>query len=673
MADVPFDSPYRHGFVRVAVAVPRVFLADPAENARAVARLAREAHDRHAALVVFPELCLSGYTCDDIFHQEVLLDASLEGLRSVGRSTADCACPIVVGLPMRVEGRLFNVAAVVHRGRVIGVVPKSYLPSYREFYETRQFRAAREAVADTIELFGERVPFGPNLVFAADTDARFTFGIEICEDLWTPLPPSGWAALAGATLLLNLSASNVTVGKSDYRRALCEAQSARCLAAYVYTAAGAGESTTDLAWDGHAMIAENGVVLAESERFSEEPALLVAEVDLGRLAAERMRQTSWGDSVLDHGERLRTFRTVSFAWSAPTESMEPIRVAPRFPYVPAEGPMRDRRCAETYAIQVHGLEQRMRSSGLRNIVIGVSGGLDSTQALIVAARTLDRMGLPRTCLHAVTLPGFATSERTLANARALMDALGTTASEIDIRPSCLQMLRDIGHPLVDGHPVYDVTFENVQAGERTSHLFRLANHRHALVLGTGDLSELALGWCTYGVGDHMSHYNVNASVPKTLIQYLIRWEAAHGDLGAETARTLVSIAETEISPELVPGDHESDQPGQRTEERIGPYALQDFTLYHLTRYGFPPAKIVWLAENAWAGTYTRPEIVQWMELFLRRFFAHQFKRSCIPNAPKVGSGGSLSPRGDWRMPSDARVDAWIEALRRDVPIADAKT
>ena len=665
---IPFDSPFRHGFARVAVAVPQVSLADPKRNAEGIVALCQDAHASHATVVVFPELCLTGYSNDDLFHQETLLRSAVDALEVVRAASASLAPLILVGMPLRIGDGLYNVAVAVHGGRLLGLVPKSFLPSYREFYETRQFRPARDlAVGETV-LLGQRIPVGTDLLFQSNSLPDCVVGVELCEDLWTPVPPSGFHALAGATIIANLSASNVTIGKDDYRRSLCLSQSARCLCAYAYSAAGAGESTTDMAWDGHAMVAENGVLLAESTRYCGEAQLILADIDTQRLAAERMRQTSWGDSRQDLRDRIAKYRKLPFDFDIPAEPVRTVRRIARDPFVPAEGPARDARCAETYAIQVHGLEQRLRASRFERIVIGVSGGLDSTHALIVAARTVDRLGISRRNILAATMPGFATSDRTLANARSLMESLGVDAREIDIRPSCLQMMRDIGHPFSDGQPVYDITFENVQAGERTSHLFRLANQHNALVLGTGDLSELALGWCTYGVGEHMSHYNVNASVPKTLIQFLIRWIASTGEFGETVSRTLVDVADTEISPELVPGDPSSAQPAQRTEEKIGPYVLQDFHLYYLTRFGFAPDKIVWMAENAFGNQFDRATLVRWLELFLRRFFTQQFKRSCVPNAPKVGSGGSLSPRGDWRMPSDARVDAWLEALRRDVPL-----
>ena len=671
MSALPFHSPYRHGFVRAAVCIPEVRVAHPAYNAERTIALARRLAEAGAAIALFPELGLSAYANDDLFHQSVLLDASIEALESVVAASREISTLLLVGMPLRSEQRLFNIAVVVHRGHILGAVPKSYLPGYREFYEKRQFQAARDATVREITLLGQRVPLGADLIFACENVDDFALHIEICEDVWTPLPPSTLAALAGATVLANLSASNITVGKAEYRRALCAGQSGRCLSAYLYSAAGPGESTTDLAWDGHALIAENGGILAESERFPGEAQMIVADIDLERLAQERMRQTSFGDSAHDWKERIAAFRRVPFTLDIPSGVLPLQRPVARLPFVPAESAARDERCYESYNIQVHGLHQRLRASGIQKLVIGVSGGLDSTHALLVAAQTMDKLGLPRANILGYTMPGFATSERTRLNAHALMQALGVTAQEIDIKPSCLQMLHDLDHPFHGGAPLYDVTFENVQAGERTSHLFRLANHHNALVLGTGDLSELALGWCTYGVGDHMSHYNVNASVPKTLIQYLIRWVAAKHLFGEEASRTLIAIADTEISPELVPGSDDAGQPAQKTEEKIGPYSLQDFHLYYLTRFGFRPSKIAYLAHHAWGDTYDLATIKAWLDLFIRRFFANQFKRSCVPNAPKVGSGGSLSPRGDWRMPSDAAADAWLAELKNQVPDTDS--
>ncbi|MDW8402827.1 NAD(+) synthase [Chloroflexus sp.] len=677
----PFTSIYRHGFARLAVAIPAVRIAEPAFNAERTIALARRAAAEGAVLALFPELGISAYSNDDLFHQTTLLDAVEQALAEIAAAASAINALLLVGAPLRHEGRLFNCAVAICGGQIIGVTPKSYLPNYREFYEKRHFAAARDAISNTIRIAGQTVPFGSDLIYQAPAIPGLAVHVEICEDLWTPLPPSTFAALAGATVLCNLSASNITIGKADYRRALCMGQSARAIAAYLYSAAGLGESTTDLAWDGHALICENGELLAESQRFCDDEQIIFADVDLERLQQDRMRQTSFSDSIGDYRERLRAMRTITLPITPPVVTDLRREIA-RFPYVPNDPATRDERCYEAYNIQVHGLIQRMRSAKVEKVVIGVSGGLDSTQALIVAARAMDRLGLPRRNVLAYTMPGFATSHQTRSNAHALMAALGVSAHEIDIRPSALQMLRDLGHPAGEGAPVYDVTFENVQAGERTSHLFRLANYHNAIVVGTGDLSELALGWCTYGVGDQMAHYNVNASVPKTLIQHLIRYVIRSGELGEEANRILTDILATEISPELVPATANSDdKPAQRTEEIIGPYALQDFNLYYLTRYGFRPSKVAFLALHAWGDAsvgawpeglpaherraYDLPAILRWLRVFLYRFFQiSQFKRSAMPNGPKVGSGGSLSPRGDWRAPSDASAAVWLAEIDR---------
>jgi NAD+ synthase (glutamine-hydrolysing) len=680
-----FNSIYTHGFIRAAVCIPSLRVADPAYNATRTLALAERASAANAAVALFPELGLSAYTCDDLFQQEALLEGVLNALERLVNASRTLTPVLLVGAPLRIDGGLYNCAVIIYRGRVLGVVPKSYIPNYREFYEKRQFCAARDATRQTVTLAGDTVPFGADLIFVAENMPGFALHVEICEDVWVPAPPSTFAALAGATILANLSASNITIGKADYRRMLCAAQSGVCLAAYLYSAAGPGESTTDLAWDGHALIYELGDLLAESERFARDEQIITADIDSERIVQERMRTTSFADSAGDHRERLRAMRRIPFTFEAPTGNVPLQRAIARFPYVPGDPARRDERCYEAYNIQVHGLMKRLVSTGIEKVVIGVSGGLDSTQALIVAARTMDRLDLPRTNILAYTMPGFATSETTLINARRLMHALGVSAGEIDIRPSCMQMLRDIGHPFARGEPVYDVTFENVQAGDRTSHLFRLANMHGALVVGTGDLSELALGWATYGVGDHMSHYNVNASVPKTLIQHLIRWVADSGQFDDATSAILRSILSTEISPELVPPDGaDRSRPAQSTQAIIGPYELQDFNLFYITRYGFRPSKVAFLAWNAWSDTtrgewptglpgderrqYDLVTIRRWLEVFLWRFFKiSQFKRSALPNGPKVGSGGSLSPRGDWRAPSDAEADVWLEELRRNVP------
>jgi NAD+ synthase (glutamine-hydrolysing) len=684
-----FQTPYGHGFVRVASAIPHVRVGNPAFNAARTLALAADADRAHAALVVFPELGLSSYTSEDLFRQAALLDAVNAGLTQIVSASQDLRPVIVVGAPLRAEGGLFNTAVVIHRGHILGVVPKSFIPEYREFYEKRQFRAARDLVRNELTLLEQTVPFGPDVIFACRDVANFVLHVEICEDVWAAIPPSTDAALAGATVLTNLSASNITVAKAGYRHTLCESQSARTISAYVYTAAGMGESTTDLAWDGQALIYENGQLLAESERFAQDEQVLLADIDLDRIASDRQQTSSYGDLIHDRRETLRSMRRVEFELGMPREKLPLKRRVERFPYVPADPQTRRERCEEVYNIQVQGLETRLRATGINKVVIGVSGGLDSTQALIVAARAVDRLGLPRENVLGYTLPGFATSELTLRNAHALMKALGVSASELDIRPSATQMLRDLGHPAADGEPRYDVTYENVQAGERTSHLFRLANYHGGLVLGTGDLSELALGWSTYGVGDQMSHYNVNASVPKTLIQFLLRWAIDTHEFGEEASEVLQSVLETDISPELVPASAggNGDGPAQSSESVVGPYELQDFFLYYVLRFGYRPSKVAYLARHAWGergrgdwpdliprerrNQYSLAEIRHWLEVFLYRFFGtSQFKRSALPNGPKVGSGGSLSPRSDWRAPSDGDAAAWLAELHVAVPLSD---
>jgi NAD+ synthase (glutamine-hydrolysing) len=681
----PFHSIYTHGFIRAAVGIPSVRVADPAFNVERTLGLARRAAELHTAVTLFPELGLSAYSNEDLFHQDALLDATRAALAHLVQESTALSSVLLVGAPLRFENALFNCGIVIYRGQVLGIVPKTYLPNYREFYEKRQFTSGRDAVCREVDFLGTTVPFGNDLVFEAVNREGFCLHVEICEDVWTPIPPSTYAALAGATVLANLSASNITVGKAEYRKGLCAMQSGKCIAAYLYSAAGPGESTTDLAWDGHALIYENQDLLAESQRFANEEQLIAADIDLERLVQDRMRMTSFHDSIGDHRERVGAIRRIGFEFQTSKSTTGLMRKVERFPYVPDDPRVRDERCFEVYNIQVHGLMKRLQSTGIEKIVIGVSGGLDSTHALIVAARTMDRMGLPRQNILGYTMPGFATSDATRTNAHQLMKSLGITASEIDIRPSCLQMLHDIGHPFVGGEPVYDITFENVQAGERTSHLFRLANFHNALVLGTGDLSELALGWMTYGVGDHMSHYNVNASVPKTLIQHVLRWVIGSGQFDPQTGVVLQSILDTEISPELIPhAEGDAAQPAQSTQQKIGPYELQDFNIYYITRFGFRPSKVAFLSYHAWhdkthgdwpellpsekRNEYDLPTIKKWLEVFVFRFFQiSQFKRSAIPNGPKVGSGGSLSPRGDWRAPSDSEATVWLEELRRNVP------
>jgi NAD+ synthase (glutamine-hydrolysing) len=682
----PFDSIYRHGFVRIAVCVPSVRLGNPIQNATCSVSLARRADQAHAAIAVFPELGLSGYSNEDLFHQDALLEATQAALGEVVHASCALAPLLVVGAPLLVDQKLFNCAVAIHRGTVLGATPKTYLPNYREFYERRQFTSGTHALSRELTLLGARIPFGNDILYHFASIRDCTVHVEICEDVWVPVPPSSYAALAGATVLVNLSASNITIGKADYRRMLCGSQSGRCLAAYAYAAAGSGESTTDLAWDGHGMVYENGQLLAETERFAAGEQMVTADVDLDRLVQERVRMNSFNDAVLEMRPRMPAWRRVEVPFDVPEAAVPLARRVERFPYVPADPAARNERCQEAYNIQVQGLASRLASTGISRTVIGVSGGLDSAQALIVTVRAMDRLGHPRSNVLGFMMPGFATTERTRSNALDLMESLGVTTGEIDIRPSCMQMLKDLRHPYADGQPVYDITFENVQAGERTSHLFRLANQRQALVVGTSDLSELALGWCTYGVGDQMSHYSVNASVPKTLIKYLIGWVISSRQFDDRTTRVLREIVDTEISPELVPGEERAAQPAQISENVIGPFELQDFFLYYISRFGHRPSRAVFLAEHAWgdreAGVwpedvppdkrseYDRAAIKRWLAVFLRRFLEmSQFKRSALPNAPKVGSGGSLSPRSDWRAPSDGHADAWLQELEREVPSA----
>ena len=677
-----FRSLYAHGLVRVAAVTTRTTLADPAANAAAVLEQAQVCSHEGVAVAVFPELTLTGYSIEDLLLQDAVLDSVESAVATVVAGTADLLPLVVFGAPLRHGNRLYNCAVVAHRGRLLGVAPKSYLPTYREFYERRQMAAGDDLRGATIRLGGADVAFGPDLLFAAGDVPGLVVHAEICEDMWVPIPPSAEAALAGATVLLNLSGSPITVGRAEDRRLLVKSTSSRCLAAYVYAAAGEGESTTDLSWDGQTMIYENGVLLAETERFPDGPRRSVADVDLDLLRAERMRTGTFDDNRRTHATRTSSFRTVSFTLDAPDGDLGLRREVERFPFVPADDARLELDCYEAYNIQVSGLEQRLRSIGHPKVVIGVSGGLDSTHALIVAAKAMDRLGRPRTDILAFTLPGFATSDHTKSNAHALMRSLGVTAAELDITPTARLMLDEIDHPYADGEPVYDVTFENVQAGLRTDYLFRIANQRNGIVLGTGDLSELALGWCTYGVGDQMSHYNVNSGVPKTLMQHLIRWVISSEQFTADVDTTLQAILDTEITPELVPAG--ADGSVQSTEGTIGPYALHDFTLFHVLRYGSRPSKVAFLAWHAWrdvdAGdwphafpaakktAYDLATIRSWLAVFCRRYFGFsQFKRSAMPNGPKVSSGGSLSPRGDWRAPSDTAATTWLAELEANVP------
>lgn len=676
--DHPFYSPSTHGFVRVGAATPVVATADPAANARAHVELMRRGAEAGVQLLVFPELSLSAYAVDDLLMQDALLAEVERRIGELADVADELGLVAVFGAPVRQGDALFNCAVVVGPGGVLGVVPKTYLPNYREYYEKRWFAPAAARSDDTVTLNGETVDFAPGLVFEAVDRAGFVFSAEICEDFWAPQPPSTRAALAGARILCNLSASNIVIGKAEERELLCASQSSRTLSAYVFAASGWGESTTDLAWDGQAMIHELGARLAAGERFALEPHLTIADVDVGRIRLERLRNGTFADCARAEGEAATV---IPFELGGHDRADDLIRPLDRFPFVPDDAARLDQDCYEAFNIQVQGLMRRLTATNGERIVIGVSGGLDSTQALLVACRAFDRLGLPRANILGFTLPGYATSDGTRSNAWALINALGVTGGEIDIRPAADQMLRDIGHPYSQGEPVHDITFENVQAGLRTDYLFRLANQYRAFVLGTGDLSELALGWATYGVGDHMSHYNVNGGVAKTLIRHLIRWVAEREPEGG-AAEVLRAILATEISPELVPADAEGRI--QSTEGTVGPYALNDFFLFYISRFGMRPSKVAFLAHQAWKdaatgawpahtpdaekAAYDLETIRHWLRKFLVRFFqTAQFKRSALPNGPKVVTGGSLSPRGDWRAPSDASAQVWLDELDANLP------
>ncbi len=676
-----FHSIHAHELLRVGACTPRATVGDPAANAAATIALAKEGHQRGADLLVFPELNISSYAIDDLHLQDALQRATHEALGAVVTASAKLRPVLLVGAALARNGRLYNCAVAIARGRVLGVVPKTFLPNYREYYEKRWF-ASGAGQGGEIEVAGQAAPFGTDLIFAASDLPHFVFHAEICEDYWAPTPPSTMGALAGALVCCNLSASNIVVGKARERALLCASQSARAVCAYVFSAAGPGESTTDLAWDGQGMIHELGELLAESERFPQEPGIVLADVDCGRLRQERMRVGTFNDSATLAGHPETRFRRIAFGHQPDFADIGLVRDIRRFPFVPNTPEKLDSDCYEAFNIQVEGLLKRIEGSKVERLVIGVSGGLDSTHALIVAAKAMDRLGKPRSHILAYTMPGFATGEHTKANAWALMRALGVDGDEIDIRPAATQMLGDMGHPFGRGEPVYDVTFENVQAGLRTDYLFRLANQRGGLVVGTGDLSELALGWCTYGVGDQMSHYAVNAGVPKTLIQFLIRWCIRTDQYDRDTDQILEAILATEISPELVPAD--ASGAIQSTEARIGPYELNDFFLHYVVRHGMAPSKIAFLALHAWrdvsAGRWPRDfplagrhaydlaTIRGWLEKFLFRFFVtSQFKRSAIPNGPKVSAGGALSPRGDWRAPSDGTARPWLDELAKNLP------
>ncbi|MFT8871219.1 MAG: NAD(+) synthase [Sporolactobacillus sp.] len=636
-------------YLRVAAACPQLRPANVTYNVSAIQACIEEGRDEQAKVIIFPELSLTGYTCGDLFLQQQLLEAAVSGLEALCRYSAGKDMLIAVGAPLRVCSSLYNCACLIFEGHLLGIVPKQYIPNYEEYYERRWFTSGLGIKNQTVDLrFQHDIPFGSDLLFKHND---FTFAVEICEDLWTVIPPSGEQCLAGATVIGNLSASNEIVSKSAYRRGLVEHQSARCIGAYIYAGAGVGESTTDVVFGGELLIAENGIILADGARFRRQNTVKTALIDLNRLNNQRLKNISFRDAA---AACTNPWRRITFAYK--DEGFGRFdRFVDRYPFVPADQSERAERCAEIFSIQTAALAKRFEHTRLDRAVIGVSGGLDSTLALLVVAKTFDLLKRPRRDIVAVTLPGFGTTDRTYANAVSLCRQVGAEFREVNIVAACLQHFKDIGHDPA----VHDITYENVQARERTQLLMDIANKEGGLVIGTGDLSELALGWSTYN-GDHMSMYAVNCSVPKTLVRYLVRYVAEDGNVGAETSHILLDILDTPVSPELLPKDSEG-KIAQKTEDIVGPYMLHDFFLYYFVRCGYTPNHILFLAEQAFASDFDRPVIVKWLKVFLKRFFSQQFKRSAIPDGPKVGTV-SLSPRGDWRMPSDGSVSDWLNGL-----------
>ncbi len=642
-----------YGFIRVGSALPKCKLADCIYNTEELIQILQQANEKQIQILVFPELSITAYTCGDLFFQHSLLEYAEKGLNDIVKASQNTDVFAVVGIPVVIDNQLFNCAVAIYKGDILGVVPKSYLPNYSEFQEKRWFSPAKQLLSNEIVLCGQKVPVGTDFIFKAEQIPYCKIGIEICEDLWSVIPPSSYQALSGATILLNPSASNELASKYDYRKQLISQQSSRCIAAYVYSSSGVGESTQDMVFSGHGLIYENGTLLKESERFIKETQLIYADVDLELLQNDRMKNTTFSENQYCH----TAFREITFSMKPQTNIGELQRIVKPHPFIPENNEYLDKRCQDIFNIQVAGLARRIEHTKAKSVVVGISGGLDSTLALLVSVKACDYLGISAKHVIGITMPGFGTTDRTYQNALSLMEALGIQTREISIQKAALQHFEDIGHDA----SIHDVTYENTQARERTQILMDIANKENGFVVGTGDLSELALGWATYN-GDHMSMYGVNAGVPKTLIRVLVRWIAEYGSLSQKANEILLDVLDTPVSPELLPPD-EKGNINQKTEEIVGPYELHDFFLYYVVRFGFSPSKILFLAENAFKGEYERETLLKWLKNFYHRFFMQQFKRSCMPDGPKVGTI-SLSPRGDWRMPSDAFNHVWVEEVNK---------
>lgn len=640
-----------YGFVKIACAIPEVKVGDCKYNTANILKLIEQADNKNVQIVVFPELCITGYTCGDLFFQETLLSSTQKNLQKILNKTKNSDMVCILGLPIRNDNQLFNCAVVIHQGRILGAIPKTHIPNHNEFYELRWFSSSYNKVNDTAVICSQEVPFDTNILFKSN---NLCFGVEICEDLWSPIPPSTFHCLKGANLIFNTSASNELIAKIDYRRRLVTQQSARGICGYAYVSAGTGESTTDLVFSGDAIISENGTILSESERFKSENQLIVDEIDIESLENDRNRINSYSSILQDNYIKHKKYLYVNFNLRK-IDITTLKRNINSYPFVPSDTDRRSNRCEDIFSMQVTGLAKRLKHIGSKTAVLGISGGLDSTLALLVTVKTFDKLKYDRKNIIAITMPGFGTSDRTYNNALKLMSSLGVSIKEINISKACLQHFEDIGQ---DPY-VHDVTYENTQARERTQILMDIANQNRGIVVGTGDLSELALGWATYN-GDHMSMYSVNSGIPKTLVRYLVRW-VAENVVKKESKETLYDVLDTPVSPELLPADKKGEI-NQKTEDIVGPYAVHDFFLYNMVRHGYSPRKILFLASLAFKDIYDAETIKQWLKIFYKRFFSQQFKRSCMPDGPKVGTI-NLSPRGDWRMPSDASSSIWLDEIK----------